>query len=59
MKMLQAVGTIAHQKFVTNMDAHWTMSRLIDEKSISRTYPMARYATDVTLQQTNRPSGNM
>ena len=37
----------------------WPMAKLVEEERTFRNFPYARYATDVTFQQANRPSGNI
>lgn len=45
--------------FVVEKAERWPMSRIIDEKKTFKHFKLARYATDVTFQQANRPSGNI
>lgn len=44
---------------VVDMSQFYTLSRLVKRNLIFKSFPYAKYATNVTLQQTNRPSGNL
>lgn len=53
------LSLLIYKDLVTRLSAKWTMNRLVEEQCMFITFKHARYATDVTLQQSNLPSGNI
>ena len=56
---LKMLADYAYDVYVDGAAEQFTMAEAIREKATFRTYGMARYATDVTFQQTNRLRGNI
>lgn len=47
------------ENFFTATEEHWTMQKLQNDATTFNYFDYARYATDVTFQQSNCPSGNI
>jgi len=58
-KFLEMLYEEVNEKFVLDIADKWTMRRVLNCGVAFKTHKYARYATDVTFQQANRPSGNM
>ncbi|KAF0702525.1 hypothetical protein AaE_015869 [Aphanomyces astaci] len=58
MKFLTVLYPFVMRKYVTAVGEKWTMSQLAAGGHQFKNFPYARYATDVTFQQTNVPSGS-
>ena len=59
MGYLEIIGPELYKFAVTRMNSKYTMKKEMLEGQVFSTFDFCRYATDVTFQQTNRPSGNM
>ena len=57
--MLDIVSDFAYERYVVRMIDKYDIETLMDSSSQFQYYPFARYATDVTFQNANRPTGNM
>ena len=47
------------ERFVTEYDNYFSMAKISERKELFKNFPFCLEAIDVTLQQANRPSGNM
>ena len=59
MRFVNLVSLELYEVLVLEKAERWTMARLVEEKRTFCNFQYARYATDVTFQQANRPSGNV
>ncbi|KAE8889088.1 hypothetical protein PF004_g3942 [Phytophthora fragariae] len=57
-KLLYAIGPHLYGTFVSELVEKATMEKLVLSGKTFKYFPCARYATDVTFQQANRPVGN-
>lgn len=57
--MVSIVSGFAYDRFVTQSNKRFTMQKLVHDKTVFKNYPMCRYATDVTFQQSYRPGGSL
>ena len=57
-RFLDAILPIVQELHIHYIAEYFKMSKLPQRKATFRTYELARYATDVTFQQSNRPAGN-
>lgn len=55
---VDAITDYIYNTFVSQVAKTMSMQRLSADNRIFRHFPVARYATDVRFQETNRPSGN-
>lgn len=58
-KFIQIISSFLYKEFVTNASKEYNMSTLNQRKQLFRSFPYALYATDVTFQQSYRPSGSV
>ena len=58
-KFVAIISGPVYEHYVSHQARKWSMKKMIDTNALFRGYPMARYATDVTFQPSNRPSGNL
>lgn len=58
-KLIENLAETAYVSFVQNNEKQYTMQDLIGKHVKFENNPFARYATDMTLQQANRRSGNI
>jgi len=58
-KFLKLFSDFVFDELVEKVSEFWSMERCKEEGKLFRNFPYARYATDATFQQTNRPSGTM
>lgn len=58
-RFLHNISEYIYEKFVKRAEEHWTMRKIRTDARAFAHFDYARYATDVTFQQSNRPSGNM
>ncbi|ETW03945.1 hypothetical protein H310_04360 [Aphanomyces invadans] len=58
MSFIEAMHPYLTRKFIHGMASKWTMHELAANGTRFENYPHARYATDVTFQQTNVPVGS-
>ena len=56
---MRVVSEYLYNSFVVETAEVYTMDDALENKVFFSHFKCARYATDVTLQQSNRPSGNM
>lgn len=56
---IKMLSDFAYAAYVEQAAEQFDMTTLLREKSKFNTFGMARYATDVTFQQSQRPRGNM
>lgn len=58
-RFVDIIPDFAHDTLVKAMESFFSMTKLINEMQLFKTYKCAPYATDVTFQQTFRPSGSI
>ncbi|KAH9117199.1 hypothetical protein AeMF1_008994, partial [Aphanomyces euteiches] len=58
-KFMVVVQPFLYDVFVYTVNETWSMEKLRTSGNSFQHYPSARYATDVTFQQTNMPAGNL
>lgn len=56
---LNIISPHLYDRLVVYAAKRWTISRMMKDGSVLSNFKFARYTTDVTFQQSNRPSGNM
>lgn len=56
--MVEVISPFLHGEFVAKPEQTFTMTKLRQDGTTFSHHKFALYATDVTFQQTNRPSGN-
>ena len=56
--LIHKIVHVLYKTVVLQWEERYTMERLAKEKSTFKHYKFALYATDVTFQNANRPSGN-
>ena len=59
MRFVNLVLLDLYEVLVLEKAERWTIARLVEEKRTFGNFPYPRYATDVTFQQANRPSGSV
>ena len=59
MAFLKVVSGELYKVLVAKLRAKYSMEKEIEENKTFSKFPYCRYATDVTFQQTNRPTGNI
>ncbi|OWZ03843.1 hypothetical protein PHMEG_00024360 [Phytophthora megakarya] len=57
-KFLTMLEPYRYDTFVKVEETRWTMRELMLTRSTFKNFPCARYATDVTFQHSDRPTGN-
>lgn len=57
-KFLDVMFAAAGKAYIGRLNEHYSMRRMLEKGRGFKTYKLARYATDVTFHQTNRPAGN-
>ncbi|RHY09313.1 hypothetical protein DYB28_007278 [Aphanomyces astaci] len=57
-KFFTALYPFGMRKYVTAVGEKWTINQLDADSHQIKNFPYARYATDVTFQRTNVPSGS-
>ncbi|KAG3205995.1 hypothetical protein PC128_g1016 [Phytophthora cactorum] len=58
-KYLIMIEPFLYGNFVLNEEKRWTMNQLMASGNTFTNFPSARYATNVTFQHADRPSGNI
>ncbi|RLN97163.1 hypothetical protein BBJ28_00019456 [Nothophytophthora sp. Chile5] len=58
-KFLGVLSPFLYETYVECADDSWPMGKLVRSGNTFRNFPYARYATDVTFQQANKPGSNM
>lgn len=56
---LSCISEVLYSTFVDEFRERATMARAVQQGKLFTEFPYCMYATDVTFQQTNRPSGNI
>lgn len=56
---MKLISAHLYTNFAQCVEEKWTMSRCRTDSITIKNFEYARYATDVTFQQSNRPSGNI
>lgn len=59
MEYLSVVWNVFYETWVEEAYEKYTMKQLREDKVRFKNYKYARHATDVTLQHTNRPMGDL
>lgn len=58
-RFCQVIAPFLYEEFVVLEEENYTVHRLLSRNRSFKTYPCARYETDVWFQQSYRPSGLM
>lgn len=59
MRFVEVCGDQIYTQYVTGFSSRRDMRRVMENCRAFKTFRYARYATDVTFKQANRPMGNM
>ena len=59
LRFIQLLSELFYEHYVSNQTTRWSMKELHANGHVFKNYPMARYATDVTIQPAFRPSGSV
>ena len=59
LKFVAIISGPIYENYVSHQARRWSMKKMVHTNALFRNYPMARYATDVTFQPSNRLSGNL
>ena len=57
--IVKTLADFMYCRFVDYYAERYSMQRLIDDKTVFKSYKMCRYATDVMFQQSCRPGGSL
>ncbi|KUF99909.1 hypothetical protein AM587_10001449 [Phytophthora nicotianae] len=58
-KFMDILSPILYEMYVEKANDQWTLGKIVRSGHAFKYFPYARYATDVTFQHANKPSGNM
>lgn len=58
-EFVTVLSPMVYGELVSGLCSKWTIERLVQEGRGFQTFKHALYATDVTFQQSSRPSGNL